>query len=230
MDILLCEDDEALRETLRDLLESSGYTVTAAGSLGEARRVRTEPGLFSLCLLDINLPDGTGLELCREIRRQEKTPIIFLTAYDDEDSVVAGLGAGADDYIAKPFRARELLARLEAQLRRQGPVSEKLYSGDICFVPGEGRLFRAGEEIPLRKSEAGLLKIFTESGGRLLRREHLLYALYDIEENFVDENTLSVLVSRLRKKLGRYRGADYIETVRGVGYRWILPMGPAAGR
>lgn len=224
MNVLLVEDDPVLQKSLGELLTEAGYRVLTAGSLREARALRDEGRDAQLCLIDLMLPDGSGLSLCREIRAREDVPILCLTALDDEESVIAGLSAGADDYVAKPFRARELLARIEANLRRTAAGADALESGELRYCLSDERVYLAGQELLLRKAERTLLRLMLESGGRLLKRDYILYRLWDSEENFVEENTLSVLVSRLRKALGRTDGCDYIETVRGVGYRWRPPI------
>ena len=219
MTIAIVEDDKSLRDGLTELLAGAGYAVCAAGSLREAEKIAEA----DLWLVDVMLPDGSGLGLVRSLRERSSVPILVLTALDGEDSIIRGLKAGADDYITKPFRAGELLARVEANLRRVLPDAYSIQSGDLsCSFPDEHFRLR-GEELSLRPMERRLLRILLESRGRLLTREQLLYRLWDKDENYVDENTLSVLVSRLRKALGQFRGMDYIETVRGAGYRWKLP-------
>lgn len=225
--VLIVEDDEVLRFGLAELLSGAGCEPVTAGSFAQADALSDES--FGLYLVDIMLGDGSGLELCRRIRKLHDAPIIFLTAIDDEETVIEGLSAGADDYVTKPFRAGELLARVNANMRRR-PQGGIIVSGGVSLNTAEERVFVNGAEIRLRRSELTLLKLFLESGGRLLKRERLLYALWDGEENYVEENTLSVLVSRLRKELGRYNGHDYIETVRGIGYRWAAPCAAEGGR
>ena len=219
MTIAILEDDETLREGLRDLFLSAGYTVRAAGLLRDAERIAEA----ELWLVDLMLPDGSGLDFVRGLRAAGDVPVIILTALDDEESIIRGLRAGADDYITKPFRAGELLARAEANLRRVLPDSYSLRSGDLTYSFPDERVHLRGEALTLREKERRLLKLLLESRGQLLTRDQLLYRLWDQDENYVDENTLSVLVSRLRKALGRFQGEEYIETVRGIGYRWRLP-------
>ena len=225
--VLIVEDDEVLRSGLAELLSGAGCDPVTAACFADAAELIDES--FDLYLVDIMLGDGSGLELCRRIRQSHDSPIIFLTAIDDEDTVIEGLSAGADDYVTKPFRAGELLARVAANLRRR-PQGGVIVSGSVRFSVADGRVFVSDEEIRLRRSEQTLLKLFLESGGRLLTRDYLLYAVWDAEGSEVEENTLSVLVSRLRKELGRYRGRDYIETVRGIGYRWSAPCTSEGGR
>lgn len=245
MRILVVEDDIQLQTGLKELLLDGGYQVETAGDIREARAIRSkisEAGQeIHLVLLDIMLKDRLGFELCREIRETEETPIIFLTALDDEEHVIEGLNMGGDDYITKPFRSRELLARISAHIRRyrneqetkgmeewspqrdeDTPIKRKRYlqSGDIRYLLGEERIFLNGRELHLRKVEQELLKYFLDSSGRLLRREQILEYIWDSVGDIVEDNTLSVQVSRLRKQIGKYQDEDYIETLRGIGYRW----------
>lgn len=249
MRILIVEDEKQLRIGLHELLQSRGYQVEAAEDIFQAREKRKwaqeSKNPFHLYLLDVMLGQDSGFDLCKEIRREEDAPVIFLTAMDDEESVIRGLEIGADDYVAKPFRSRELLSRIEANVRRyqsgfsqivpgQEPTAEPgqadgricLKSGDLLFVPGEERVYLKGKELKLRKIEITLLKYFMQNHGLLLRREQILESLWDSAGDFVEDNTLSVQISRLRQQLGRYgkAGRDYIETVRGLGYRWCVPV------
>lgn len=144
----------------------------------------------------------------------------FLTALDDEDSIVRGLETGGNDYLGKPFRKRELMARVGAHLNRYHKSSEIYRAGDLSYDKPAGRVYKCGEELELRKNELKLLGFFMENPGILIPRERLLELMWDIDGEFVDDNTLSVEVSRLRKKLGRWNDREYIDTVRGIGYRW----------
>lgn len=223
MKIFIIEDDGILRTGLTELIGSAGYETLSALSYQDAlMRLSAETGV-DLYLVDIMLGDGSGLDLVRKIRAEGETPVIILTALDGEDTVIEGLSCGADDYVTKPFRAGELLARIEANLRRH-PARETIVSGHIEFRPGDGRLFVSDAEKLLRRSEMQLLELFLRSGGRLLKREYIFDSLWAHDAESVDENTLSVLVSRLRRELGEYMGRECIETVRGVGYRWTLPI------
>ena len=224
MTIVIVEDDHIIRESLVELLSTAGYDTRPFACLKDARLYLHDHVAPSLLLLDIMLPDGSGLAFCREIRDTENTPVICITALDDEDSIVAGLSAGADDYITKPFRARELLARVEANLRRTVTYSNSLISGPLLFDRLLNKLSVHGQDLSLRATERELLILFLESRGRLLTRDYLLYRLWDSKENYVEENTLSVSVSRLRKTLQDCGVENCIETIRGVGYRWLLPI------
>lgn len=222
MKILLIEDDGVLRTGLKELLTGAGYETVSAGSFTKGREAAENESGVSLYIVDIMLGDGSGLELVREIRARHDTPVIILTALDGEDTVIEGLSCGADDYVTKPFRAGELLARIEANLRRSQTMGT-IVSGHIEYRLSDGKLFVAGEERTLRRGERELLELFLKSGGRLLKREYIFDTLWANDADSVDGNTLSVLVSRLRKELGSYNGRPVVETVRGVGYRWALP-------
>ena len=219
MKIAIIEDDRSLRDSLCELFSGECYETDAAPSLREARALEEA----DLWLVDLMLPDGSGIDFVREKRKTSTMPILILTALDGEDSIIAGLKAGADDYIVKPFRAGELLARVDANLRRVLPERYELVSGELSYSFPDEHIRLRGEELNLRAMERRLLRLLLESRGRLLTRDYLLYQLWDRDENYVDENTLSVLVSRLRKEIGSFQGLDYIETVRGTGYRWRLP-------
>lgn len=222
MKILLIEDDAVLRTGLTELLTGAGYETVSAGSFSKGREAAANESGVSLYIVDIMLGDGSGLELVREIRARHDAPVIILTALNGEDTVIEGLSCGADDYVTKPFRAGELLARIEANLRRSQTMGT-IVSGHIEYRLSDGKLFVAGEERTLRRGERELLELFLKSGGRLLKREYIFDTLWANDADSVDGNTLSVLVSRLRKELGSYNGRPVVETVRGVGYRWALP-------
>ncbi|MBQ7061471.1 MAG: response regulator transcription factor [Clostridia bacterium] len=220
--ILIIEDDGVLRTGLTELLSGAGYEALSAPSYRKAREALSREEDIALCLVDLMLGDGSGLELVRRIRAAGSTPVIILTALDGEDTVIEGLSAGADDYVTKPFRAGELLARIEANLRRS-LTKGTVVSGHIEYRLNDGKLFVSGEERTLRRGEMQLLELFLRSGGRLLTREYIFETIWANDADSVDENTLTVLVSRLRRELGKDCGRDPIETVRGVGYRWALP-------
>lgn len=219
--IIVVEDERDIREGLCELLTRDGYDVTACGSVQEAER-SIAGGSADLYLLDVMLPDESGFGLCEHIRDElgSDVPVIFLTALDDEDSVVRGLETGGNDYLGKPFRKRELMARVGAHLNRYHKSSEIYRAGDLSYDKPAGRVYKCGEKLELRKNELKLLGFFMENPGILIPRERLLELMWDIDGEFVDDNTLSVEVSRLRKKLGRWNDREYIDTVRGIGYRW----------
>ena len=214
MKILLVEDDTALRHALEELLVREGYTVIKAFDIRSARAALDAD--TDLIMLDVGLPDGDGASLCRQWRSEGvQTPILFLTARDEELDVVRGLDAGGNDYVTKPFRMQELLSRIRAQLRRnqtEAPVSR---SG-ITLDKAKLQASRDGEALLLTVTEYKILANLI-SQKSIITRAALLDALWDTDSRFVDDNTLSVHVSRLRDKIG----GSHIKTVRGVGYQWV---------
>ena len=214
--IFLLEDDAALGRGIAMALSGPERAVTQADTIAQARTTLTGTQ-FDLLILDINLPDGSGLELLRALRQSgDRTPAILLTANDLELDEVAGLEAGADDYITKPFSLAVLRARVNAQLRRAAPVQpQRLELDGFAFDFARLEFAKDGAPIDLSKTEQRLLRLLVENRGRTLPRELLLERVWDGGE-FVDENALSVAVGRLRAKLG---GAP-IKTVYGVGYTW----------
>lgn len=215
MKILLVEDDLALGGALEELLSREGYTVTRAGSLRESGE-RLD-GSVQLVLLDVSLPDGDGVRACRQWREEGiSTPILFLTARDEEYDVVRGLDAGGNDYVTKPFRVQELLSRIRVLLRdRQTPAPVKNRNG-IRLDPEKMQASKAGVPLNLTLTEYRILQCLISHSG-IVTRGHLLDALWDADARFVDDNTLSVHVSRLREKIG----GEHIKTIRGVGYQWV---------
>ena len=224
MKIMIVEDDCILRASLAELLVCADYQIIEAASLAEASAVLAAETDVVLYLVDLMLGDGSGLSLIRGLRDKTDVPIIILTALDDEDNVISGLSAGADDYVTKPFRARELLARIEANVRRSVSGFSIVESGSLTYSQIENRVLICGKVITLRKAEQLLLDLFLKNPERLLKREFLLYHLWDRKEIYVEDKTLTVLVSRLRKALRDAGGEDGIETIRGIGYRWKLPV------
>lgn len=211
--ILLVEDDIFLREGLSEMLTKEGYVVTAAESFTAAKEKIEEH--FHLIILDIMLPDGNGLEICEEIRKSgNSTPLLFLTACDDEIQIVRGLDAGADDYVTKPFRLLELLSRIRALLRRSG--GQALFSKDISVNNDNMTVSKNGQTVLLTPTEYMILKTLIANSGVIVTRGNLLEKIWDCDGSFIDDNTLSVHVSRLREKIG----SEHIATIRGVGYRW----------
>ncbi len=220
--ILIVEDEFHLRKNIKELLTRHNYEPLAASTLSEAMHYVLNQKDIALFLLDVWLPDGDGFELCSRIRRHTMTPVIFLTACDDEESVVKGLNIGGDDYITKPFRTAELMSRIWANLRRQESVcAEKiLHSGDIKLDCRQGLAYKNGASLPLGAVEYQLLEILMRNAGRIVKREQFMEKLWDACGKFAEDNTLSVHMSRLRKKTG----SEYIETIRGFGYRFIQPV------
>ena len=222
MRILIVEDDPIIVEGLKIALSQEGYEVQASGDVKSSLEVIRKEVCFDACLLDVNLPDGDGFQICRAIRERSEVPVIFLTACDDEIHTVLAFEQGADDYISKPFRIRELLVRIKAVLRRSGAdqsKSESVNVGRNVVDIMSGKVFRDGEEIFLSAVEYRLLLTFIKSKGQLLTRQQILTAMWDSAGDFVNDNTLTVYVRRLRKKLEEDGDEPVIETVRGMGYR-----------
>ena len=212
--ILVLEDDAFLREGVTALLEKEGYAVTAERNLRGARE-RIAAERFDLYLLDVLLPDGDGYALCEELRRAgDNTPILFVTACDEEEDIVRGLDAGGDDYVTKPFRLKELLSRVRALLRRGG--AEVMESRGISLDLAHLSVKKDGETVLLTPTEFQILSVLLRNRGIIVTRAQLLDRVWDSDGNYIDDNTLSVHISRLREKIG----AAAIVTVRGVGYRW----------
>ncbi|GIP26344.1 DNA-binding response regulator [Paenibacillus sp. J23TS9] len=221
--ILLVEDDENLVFGIEYTLTSEGYTVVVSGSLEEARQ-SLKTAVFDLILLDVNLPDGSGYGLCREIRELSQVPIIFLTALDEEANVVAGLDLGADDYMTKPIRTKELLSRMKAVLRRNHKPKVEVnrwISDDIEVRVLEGTVLKHNQELLLTGMEYRLLLMLMTHSKQICSRSTILNSLWDMSGEFIDDNTLSVHIRRLREKIEDIAAAPkYIITVRGVGYKW----------
>lgn len=216
--ILLVEDDRSIVETLGAFLRGEGFTVTAAESLGRALEL-AEAERWDLALLDVSLPDGSGLDVCRRLRQRGDTPVIFLTASDDETSVVLGFEAGADDYVSKPFRPRELASRIRSVLRRSGR-EDVLVCGSLTVDTARGTVTKDNQELALSALEYRLLLVFLHNRGKVLGRGRLLEEIWDIGGDFVNDNTLTVYIKRLRDKIeADPQNPQLLKTVRGLGYR-----------
>lgn len=216
--ILLLEDDAALSHGIALALKASGRIVPCA-TLAEARQA-LDTQRFDLLLLDVNLPDGSGLDLCREVRRTSAVPILFLTARDAEYDEVAGLEAGADDYIVKPFSLAVLRARVGAALRRSTQPDEVVQSGDLTLDFSRQVFLRGDTPLTLSPTEQRLLRLLIQNAGRTLSRDLLLERVWD-GGAFVDENTLSVTIRRLRQKIeSDPKKPVHLRTVYGIGYVW----------
>jgi two-component system, OmpR family, response regulator RegX3 len=222
--ILLVEDERAITEPLAEALERDGLNAAVAGTAAEALEMAGSANP-DLVLLDIGLPDGSGLDVCRELRKQSQVPIIMLTARGSEADRVAGLELGADDYIVKPFSAREVIARVRAVLRRStaapsGDADEPITIGDLRLDTAKHEARLAGEPIELSRKEFELLRALMESSGSVLTREALIDEVWDMNW-FGSTKTLDVHISGLRKKLDDDpKEPRYIHTVRGVGFRF----------
>jgi len=224
MKIFAVEDDPIIQDGLKIALVQEGWELVMAANVGEAKSKLSEIKDIDISILDIMLPDGTGYDICHEIRKSSETPIIFLTACDDEVHAVLALEQGADDYIAKPFRMRELIARIKAILRRTGRKEEiadivKIGANEVNIRTG--KIYRGKSEITLTAMEYKLLLIFINNRGAVLSRQQLLHNIWDVAGNFVNDNTLTVYVKRLREKLEDENGEEVIQTVRGLGYRLL---------
>ena len=223
MKVLLVEDDAIISEGLQYSLRQEGYEVVTAATVAAALELIRSGCVWDFCLLDVMLPDGDGYAVCREIRKNSRAPILFLTACDDEIHTVMALEQGADDYITKPFRIRELMARMKAILRRteqNGRADMSLISvGNNQVNLQVGKVYCGNEEIILTAMEYKLLLIFLNHRGQTLTRQQILNDIWDAVGDYVNDNTLSVYIKRLRKKLGDSPEGQIIKTVRGIGYR-----------
>ncbi|WMJ79249.1 response regulator transcription factor [Clostridium sp. MB40-C1] len=245
INILLVEDDLALSMGIQYALKSEGFNVDSAKSLCEAT-AKFKSDKYNMILLDVMLPDGSGYELCKSIRENSLSnsthdyrniPIIFLTACDEEANVVLGLDLGGDDYITKPLRIKELVSRINAVLRRRNfslnNISSKsnnspfnsneklLSSGELTLYPLSYKAIKNDKEISLTSVEYKLLLTFINNPHKVLTRSFLLENLWDIDGEFIDDNTLSVYIKRLREKIEEdSKSPSYIITLRGLGYKW----------
>lgn len=217
--ILLVEDDNSIVQSLTEFLVSEGFEVqTASGQRETLAKMQTES--FHLVLLDISLADGNGFAVCSQIKNSYETPVIFLTASGDESSTVAGLEIGADDYISKPFRPRELISRIRNVLRRNSGHKSLIQVEDLSIDTEKGIVLKNGQEIPLSALEYKILLVFVSNRGKLLSRTQLLEEIWDIGGDFVNDNTLTVYVKRIREKIENDpQNPQIIKTIRGMGYR-----------
>ena len=224
MNILLVEDDRTLAMGIEYSLKNEGFKVISVDTLKSAKE-NYKNNEIDMILLDVTLPDGSGYDLCKEIRAKESTPIIFLTACDEEVNIVLGLDMGADDYITKPVRVRELIARINAVSRRKGINKEnntdKITTRDLIVYPLKYEVYKGEEKLQLTSAEYKLLLLFLKNKGNVLTRKQLLEKLWDVEGDFIEEKTLTVYIKRLREKLLEDKDNKYIETVRGIGYKWL---------
>ena len=223
--ILVVEDDLALSAGLLFELDSAGYVSVPAYNCAKARALLAD-GAFSLILLDVNLPDGNGFDFLGEVKAQGAFPVILLTANDLETDIVAGLEAGADDYITKPFSLAVLRARVNTQLRRRtdaGTRAKAVWSfGRYRFCFDRMEYYLDGKPVELSRNEQKLLRLLVENEGMILKRETLMDRIWTDGAEYVDENALSVTVKRLRDKL---EAGKWIETIYGTGYRWVRVHG-----
>jgi two-component system response regulator MtrA len=222
--IFLVEDDREIAGNLTLLLKAEGFAVTHASTQAEAVSALTDSSRaekpFDLALVDISLPDGNGFAVCTEVKQSRDIPVIFLTASGDEASVVTGLNIGADDYITKPFRSRELIARIGSALRKAGRAPTAFEMGGLRVDTASGLVKKEGREIFLSALEYRLLLVFINNPGNIITRDRLLDELWDAAGEFVNNNTLTVYIKRLREKIENDPASPrIILTVRGIGYR-----------
>lgn len=217
--IFLVEDDREIAKNLSLLLKAEGFSVIHAKTRGEAEE-KISGQRFDLALVDISLPDGNGYAVCTRIKETQDIPVIFLTASGDEASVVTGLNMGAEDYITKPFRPRELVARIRAALRKSGHASSVFEAGGLLVDTGAGIVKKDGAEVFLSALEYRLLLVFINNPDSIITRQRLLDELWDAAGEFVNDNTLTVYIKRLREKIEEDPSEPkIILTVRGTGYR-----------
>lgn len=223
INVLMIEDDSTIAFGVKYALEQEGFNIDICKDL-ESGRQNINNKEYNIILLDVMLPDGNGYEFCKEIRQTLDTPIIFLTACDEEVNIVTGLDIGGDDYVTKPFRVRELISRMNAVLRRKGNNNENkkvVKFGDLSINTLEARVYKKGEEIFLTSVEYKLLLILIQNKNLVLSRTKILEKLWDVTYDFVNDNTLTVYIKRLREKIeDDSTNPKYILTVRGVGYKW----------
>ncbi|MBQ7903631.1 MAG: response regulator transcription factor [Oscillospiraceae bacterium] len=217
--ILLVEDDLSIVSYLTQFLNNEGFEVKATDSQQGAMELLEQED-FDLALLDISLTEGNGYSLCLAIKSQYNLPVIFVSASGDEYSVVTGLDMGADDYISKPFRPMELLSRIKSVLRRAGKTQAVLVHGDIRVDTVKGQVTKDGKEVFLSALEYRMLLVFLSNKGKILSREKLLEEIWDIGGDYVNDNTLTVYIKRVREKIEDNPAApQVIKTVRGMGYK-----------
>ena len=217
--ILLVEDDDQIASYLGELLRAEGFDTQIAGSKKEASECLLVQA-FDLVLLDVSLPDGNGFSICAEIKKEYEIPVIFLTASGDEYSVVAGLDMGADDYIAKPFRPRELISRIRSVLRRCKKEQRILSCGDLKVNVSSATVTKCEKELFLSALEYRLLLLLLQNKCQILTRNQLLEEIWDASGEYVNDNTLSVYMKRLREKIEENpQSPRLLHTIRGIGYR-----------
>lgn len=224
MKILIVEDDKTIATGLEYSLQQEGYITSVCHDFQSAEKVIIEQiDEISLCLFDLSLPDGSGYDLCKLVKERSDIPVIFLTVIDDEVNVVMGLDMGADDYITKPFRIRELLSRIKSVMRRysnQAVTKKVMTIKDLEINTLQGTVYKKGQEVQLTALEYRLLLTFANHSGQVLSRSQLLEQIWDVAGDFVNDNTLTVYIKRLREKLeDDPKQPQIIRTVRGLGYK-----------
>lgn len=221
--LFLLEDDLSLINGLSFAVKKQGYEIVVARTTLEADALWAD-GKYDLVILDVSLPDGSGFDFCKKIRQTSKVPVMFLTAADEETDMIMGLDIGGDDYITKPFKLAVFLSRINALLRRSenfSTIDTELNSGGIHIQLLKGEVYKRGELVELTASEYKLLRLFMENPDRILSSEQILGRLWDCNENYIDNNSLTVYIRRLRTKIEDNPGEPKrIVTVRGMGYKW----------
>ena len=226
--ILIVEDEPSVREGLIEALAVEGYEPCGVETVEEALE-KFQGETWDLCILDVKLPGESGFEVCRKLREHWQTPILFLTAFSDEANTVRGLELGGDDYVAKPFRLKELLSRVRSLIRRarMGQETEEgkyLTSGAFSLNLKSRKIEQNGEELIFTPKECQMVYLLMNAWPDKVSRQELVEVVWDKNGQYIEDNTIRVHVSRLREKLGTFEGKTYLETVRGVGYRWNLPV------
>lgn len=223
--ILLLEDDLSLIGGLSFAFQKQGFETDIARTKREADALWAQ-GSYDLLVLDVSLPDGSGFDFCKKVRQSSKVPIIFLTASDEEMNIIMGLDMGGDDYITKPFKLGVLLSRINALLRRTkdfGVADTELSSNGIRVLLLQGQVYKKGELLDLTAVEYKLLCLFMQNPNTVLSKEQILDKLWDCEGNYVDNNTLTVYIRRLRIKIEDDPGnPQFLQTVRRMGYKWSV--------
>lgn len=217
--ILVVEDDEFIQSSLKETLELKDYNVIQAYNGKEALSLFDDS--MALVIMDIRLPDSNGIFLCQEIRKKSLVPLLFLTCQNDEDSIVEALNAGGDDYVCKPFGIKELYARIQSLLRRIPVNHDMIYTADLKIDTRAYKVYKNNQELDLSIVTYYILLCLVKNHGMVITRAQLLEIIEQQTQHFVEDNTLSVHMKRLRTKLSTYQGQPYIETLRGVGYRWM---------
>lgn len=220
--ILLVEDDNSLNRGISFKLNKEGYKVFSSKTIKDAEEIFYSYDI-DLILLDVGLPDGSGFDFCSEVRKKSNTLIVFLTACDQEVDIVTGLDIGADDYVVKPFSLMVLMSKINALLRRNSSEEEcgKIVSNDITLDMSSMEILKDGEKLVLSKTEIKLLRCLMENAQNIMTKEQLLSKLWDVNGDFVDQNTIAVNVRRLREKIEDDPSKPvYIKNVRGIGYVW----------
>ena len=221
--ILVVDDDKSLNKGLKYAINKAGYDVVSAFEYNEAVTSLDENDIM-LAIIDINLPHKSGLDLCKYIRNKSTIPIIFLTAKDTENDIVKGFKFGCDDYISKPFSVPVLIQRVDAVLRRSNITNKNMY---LCEEEGlkidfdKMKVFKNNNEVKVTSKEFKLLKLLCDNRGKVLQRERIMEKVWDIDEEFIDSNSLSVAIKRLREKIeDDSKNPKFIITVFGIGYTW----------